>query len=293
MRSQGVLRREERVSGLLLIPGVVMLVLFFLVPTISLIRLSLSRWNGLGQPAFIGGGNFSMSLGSSDFQRSVLNSILLATVSAAGIVAIGLSLAWLVSDQIKGAKNYRALWVLPSISPAAAVAVFWALSVQPQSGVINQLLGSVGLGANHAWLSDSSTAMWVVIFVVIWHGVGFAFLLLLGAMEEIPISVHEAAELDGASRWQRFFALTLPLIKPVLATVLLLNLIWAFNGFTFVWGITRGGPGGATETLPILVYRQAFLFGNFGPAAAMSIIGGLILLGTGALSQRMQRRTDS
>ena len=164
--------------------------------------------------------------------------------------------------------------------------------MQPSTGVVNQFLGAIGLGSAHTWLSDPSSAMYVIAFVVVWHGVGFAFLLLLGAMEEVPVSVHEAARLDGASGWRRFGSITLPLIRPVLGTVTLLNIVQAFNGFTFVWGITGGGPGNATEVLPILVYKQAFLFGHFGPAAAMAIIGGVILLVIGFLSLRLQRSAE-
>lgn len=134
--------------------------------------------------------------------------------------------------------------------------------------------------------------MYVIAFVIIWHGVGFAFLLLLGAMEEVPVSVHEAAAIDGATAGRRFWSITMPLIRPVLGTVTLLNIVWSFNGFTFVWGVTGGGPGNATETLPVRVYKQAFLFGHFGPAAAMSIIGGFILLTIGILSQRLQKSAE-
>lgn len=284
--------RDGRIAAIALVPALVALITFFVVPIISLIWLSLSSWRGIGAPRFSGLGNFAAVLTDGGFYQAIWNSVFLSVISTAGILVIAISLAWLVSEHLAGAGIYRILWFLPSVAPAAAVAVFWALSVQPNTGIVNQLLGAIGLGNAHTWLSDPQSAMYVVAFVVVWHGVGFAFLLLLGAMEEIPVSVHEAAAIDGASTWRRFRSITLPLIQPVLSTVTLLNIVWAFNGFTFVWGITGGGPGNATEVLPIRVYKEAFLFGHFGPAAAMSIIGGLILLTIGLASQRLRRSVE-
>lgn len=283
---------DTRIAGIALIPALVALITFFIAPIISLIWLSLSKWNGVGSPRFEGVDNFTNVLTDGDFFAAIWNSVFLSVISTAGIIVISLSLAWLVSDGVRGAALYRTLWFLPSVAPAAAVAVFWSLSVQPNTGVVNQFLGIIGLGRAHTWLSDPQAAMYVIAFVIVWHGVGFAFLLLLGAMEEIPVSVHEAARIDGATAWRRFRSLTLPLIRPVLGTVTLLNIVWAFNGFTFVWGITGGGPGNATEVLPILVYKEAFQFGNFGPAAAMSVMGGLILLVIGFVSLRLQRSAE-
>ena len=121
----------------------------------------------------------------------------------------------------------------------------------------------------------------MVIAVAIWQGAGFAFLVILGAMEEIPVSVYEAAALDGTGPVRQFFRITLPLTRPVLSMILLLEAIWAFNGFTLVWGMTQGGPGDATAILPVQVYKEAFQFGNFGAAAAISVVGGLVLLVVG------------
>jgi len=287
--SGGFARQNARTVGWALIPGGLIVLVFFAVPIVALVQLSLSTWSGVGPMTFIGLGNFITALTSDAFYQAILHSIVLAVLGAGGTVVVAAVLAALVSGRIKGAALYRVLWFLPAIAPAAAVSVFWALSVQPRTGLVNQFLGAIGLGSLHAWLSDPNTAIYVIAFVIVWHGVGFAFLLLLGAMEEIPVSVHEAAALDGAGSMSRFFRITLPLIRPVLAIVTLLNVIWAFNGFTFVWAITRGGPGNATEVLPTLIYKQAFVFGDFGPAAAMAIIGGGILLILGLLTLRGQK----
>ncbi len=281
-------RTNSKAVGWALLPAALVVLVFFAVPLVDLIRIALSSWTGVGDMTFVGLDNFIGAITNDAFYQALLHSVILAIVGAGGTIVVALILAAFVSGRVRGSSIYRVLWFLPAIAPASAVSVFWALSVQPSTGLVNQFLGSVGLGNTHAWLSTPSTALYVIAFVIIWHGVGFAFLLLLGAMEEIPVSVYEAAALDGASSVGRFFRITLPLIRPVLGVVALLNVIWAFNGFTFVWAITQGGPGNSTEVLPTLVYKQAFVFGNFGPEAAMSIIGGIILLELGLVTLRGQ-----
>lgn len=271
----------------LLIPGIVILVVFFGLPIIDLLRSSLSQWSGIGQPKFIGLENYESILSDEKVGASLLRSLALGVGASVGISLVATVLAALVSGGIRGSSFYRIVWFLPAIAPPSAVAVFWALSVQPHSGAVNAFLGSIGLGDTHALLADPATALWVVIGVAIWGGVGFAFLVILGAIEDVPVAVYEAASIDGCSPLRQFFSITLPLIRPVLSMIALLEVIWAFNGFTIVWGMTRGGPGDATSILPVLVYKEAFLHGNFGVAAAISVVGGLFLLVIGIVGQAL------
>jgi ABC-type sugar transport system permease subunit len=271
----------------LLAPGVVLLVVFFGLPIIDLVRSSLSQWSGIGQPTFIGIENYQSILGDEKVLSSLLRSLALGVGVSVGISVIATVLAALVSGNLRGSSFYRIIWFLPAIAPPSAVAVFWALSVQPRSGAVNAFLGSIGLGDTHALLADPATALWVIIGVGIWQGVGFAFLVVLGAMEDVPVTVYEAASIDGCSPVRQFFSITLPLIRPVLSMIALLEVIWAFNGFTIVWGMTRGGPGDATSILPVLVYKEAFLHGNFGVAAAISVVGGIFLLVIGIIGQSL------
>lgn len=283
-------RRTPRGVVLMLIPGILLLLLFFGLPVVDLIVTSVSDWSGIGQRQFTGFDNYARLLSDPDFIASLLNSVFLGVGAAAGIGVIATVLAALISGNIRGGGIYRIIWFLPAIAPPSAVAVFWSLSVQPRSGAVNAFLGAIGLGDTHAWLAQSSTALYVIIAVAIWQGVGFAFLVILGAMEEVPVATYEAASIDGASRVRSFFAITLPLVRPVLSMIILLEAIWAFNGFTLVWGMTQGGPGDATTILPVQVYKEAFRFGDFGMAAAISVIGGIILLVLGFTGQWLGSR---
>ena len=151
------------------------------------------------------------------------------------------------------------------------------------------LLGHLGLGNTHTWGVQTNTALYPPVFATIWASAGFAFILILGAMEQIPLTLYEAAKLDGASKARCFFSLTLPLIRPVLVVTSMLELIWCANGFTLLWAMTRGGPGTATSILPILIYTQAFGLGDYGQASAMAVIAGVILVIVGSFSLRFAR----
>jgi len=288
-------RRTSRSVNLALVPAAVMLLAFFGAPLVQLARTSLSTWIGIGDMTFTGLDNYREVLASEDFYHSLLASVTLGVGTAVGITVIAVVLAALVSSSMRGSNVYRVLWFLPAIAPPAAVAVFWGLSFQPRTGLLNSILGGLGLGDSHAWLASPRQALYAVMAVAIWQGVGFAFLILLGAVEEVPVSVYEAAALDGASSTRVFFAMTLPMIRPVLSMVALLEVIWAFNAFTLVWALTTGGPGDSTAILPVLVYKEAFQFGNFGPAAAISVLGGAVLLVLGVLGQRLggQKAVDA
>jgi ABC-type sugar transport system permease subunit len=210
-----------------------------------------------------------------------------AALSTVGIVVLATLLAAAVSAGVRGSPFYRVVWFLPGIAPVTAVGIFWSQAVAPELGAVNVVLGWLGLGDTHAWLSQTSTAIYPTAGAAIWAGVGFAFILILGATEQIEVSVYEAATIDGARRVRQFFSITLPLIRPVLAITIMLEFIWAANGFTMVWAMTGGGPGDATTTLPVLIYLKAFQFSDYGLASAMAVLSGAVLFLLGLVGLRM------
>ncbi|MCU1584224.1 MAG: sugar transporter permease [Microbacteriaceae bacterium] len=270
-------------------PAAIALILVVGYPALDGLRLSFSSWVGLGEPEWIGFDNYVQAIGSSEMRTSLLLTMAYAVGSAVIMVALATLLAAAISGGARGSAFYRVVWFLPGVAPATAVAVFWSASFQPGTGSVNAVLGALGLGNDHAWLASQQTAIYPVIGVTVWSGAGFAFLLLLGAMEQIPVSVFEAASIDGASSARKFFSITLPLVRPVLVICLMLEIIWAANGFSVVYAMTQGGPGTATETLPLLIYKQAFSLSNYGLASAMAVISGVILIVIGLVSLRFSR----
>jgi ABC-type sugar transport system permease subunit len=256
------------------------------------IRLSFSQWGGTGAYKWIGFANYR-SIFANGFSSTLWLTVRYSAISTVGIVLVATLMAAVVSAGVPGARVYRIIWFLPGIAPLVAVSVFWSVAFQPTGGVVDTILGYLGLGSTHAWLATSSQAIYPIAFVTIWAGAGFAFLVVLGGMEQIPVALYEAARLDGANWPQIFFRVMLPMVRPVLGVIGLLEAIWSFNGFTIIWGMTEGGPGYSTSTVPVLVYDYAFHETQFGPAGAMAVVGGLILVALGFVMLRLSRSTHT
>jgi len=278
-----------RSARITLIPVFVLLFIFLALPMINSVKLSFSRWGGLGPLEEVGLDNYKFLFSDTQMRYSSRITIFYAFTVAFFVVAIGTLLAAAVSANVRGHKAMKLIWFFPGIAPPTAVAIFWSSGFQPESGVVNILLGKIGLGQDHAWLASSDTALFPVIFVGVWSAVGFAFLVILGAVEQIPVSLREAALVDGANMRQQFTKITLPLIRPILMTIFTLEIIWTFNGFTVVWAMTTGGPSDSTSILPILAYKEAFRYGRFGTAAAMAVITGIFLMVVGTIGIRLSR----
>lgn len=283
----GPVRGNARWAGIL--PALLLITLFLGGAIVQAIVVSLSDWRGIGNVNFIGVDNYVSLLTDPDTRTTLSTTLLYAAGTTVGIVVVAVLLAAAVSGNVRGSRWYRVIWFLPGIAPGAAVAIFWSTAFQPHFGAVNIVWRALGGSGDSALLANPATAIIPVILVSVWSGTGFAFLLLLGAMEQIPETIYEAARVDGASRARQFFTITLPLARPVIAVTSMLNFIWAFNGFTLVWAMTQGGPGNATATLPVVVYKTAFTFAEYGPAAALAVVGSIILIVVGAVGIRMSR----
>lgn len=288
-------RRTSRGAGLHIPPRVVLLaagpalllvLAVFALPILQTVQLSFSDWRGFGPIEFIGIDNYVDVLTGSEFWNSLRLTALFAVLATTGIVLCALLLAVAVTRGQRGDAVFRAIWFLPAIVPGTAAAVFWTISVQPNAGVINDILGFLGLGRDHAWLASPQTALYVVIGVAIWISTAFPFLLLAGAIDRVPVEVYEAARIDGAGQWRQLWYFTLPLIRPVLTMVVALQLIWNFNAFTLVWAMTKGGPAESTTILPVLLYQEGFKNGDFGTAATMGVLSSILLIALGAVTLR-------
>ncbi|MEO8027802.1 MAG: sugar ABC transporter permease [Bryobacteraceae bacterium] len=187
---------------------------------------------------------------------------------------LGLSLALLVDSLARGRAIFRAGLLVPMLLPPVVAAVAWRLIYNPQFGVLNGMLRMAGFDTSHlTWTSGEGAAMFSVILVDIWEWTPFLFLLLSAGLQAIPQEPIEAARIDGASRWQILWDVILPLLKPTIALALLLRAMDLMRIFDQIFILTQGGPGFATETVSLYIYRTAFRFYNFGYAAAMSFVG--------------------
>ena len=240
---------------------------------------------------FVGFRNFEYLAGTATFWSAIWNTITIVLVSDILKLGIGLGLALLVHQHLPGRGLFRSFLMLPWAMPAFVAFLTWRVLYQPIGGGFNLILTQTGIHTEVIdFLGQRSTAMASVIAASVWRGFPFWFVSILAALQSVPRELHEAAIVDGASTWQRFWNVTLPGIMPVIIVTTLLSSIWTANGFEHVWLLTAGGPSDATMVFPVLAY-----FGmqtqRIGEAAAVSVymlpvLGILVIFATSLMMRR-------
>ncbi len=248
-------RRWSRQGGWVFLgPPALLLVLFVLIPLMDLLVLSFQKWNGLGPRSFVGISNFEDLLTDPRFWAALRNNVLFSTGTVIGTILLGFGLALAIDRRLPGWRAYKVVYFLPVMISMAVVAVLFSAILEPNFGLLNSGFRAVGLdGLAKVWLGDPALAMPVIMLVWTWQYTGLAMIYLLAAMEGIPQDLHDAATVDGVSELQRVRYLVLPLIRSVLATVVLLQLVFSLKVFDIVWVMTKGGPGFSTEVWAILM----------------------------------------
>jgi multiple sugar transport system permease protein len=268
-------RRRNRVPTVvwffLLIPLVVELAWVFW-PAINSFYLSLTRWDGIGDPEFIGTKNFSDLTQDPIFTQALLNNVIWVVGFGGISVVIGLSLAVALNKPRRGVGFYRSAIYLPMVFSLAVTGLFWRVLYQPE-GAVNSFLGLVGLGSlEKQWLADPTTALYAVLVAAVWRQVGYIMVLYLAGLKGTDPTLEEAAAVDGASRWQRFWRITMPQMKGVNGVVFAVTVIDSLRTFDIVWAMTRGGPYNSTQLLSTFMYQTSFTTGNLGYGSAIAVI---------------------
>lgn len=224
-------------------------------------------------PTFVGLQNYRHLLSDPGYWSATLNTVIFTLGSVIGHIIVGTGLALLVNADIpqRAQTIFRSLLILPWIFTAVVVALNWQLLLNP-FGVVNYVLDTLGLISEPLdWLGDPALAMWSLLIISTWRGYPFIMVSFLSGLQSIPRELYEAAEIDGAGFWGKFWHVTVPQLKPVIYGVALLDLIWTFQLFPLVWLTTGGGPGRATEVLSTLTFRAAFVDFEFSQAATAAV----------------------
>ena len=237
--------------------------------------ISLTKWSMIGTPEFIGLGNYEYMIKDKFFWQS-LKVTLYYLLNVPLNLMIGLLLAILLNQKIRGMAVFRTVFYLPSVTAGVAVSLLWMWIFNPRFGVINVMLAKIGI-MGPAWLGSETWAMPALIIMSIW-GVGGSMLIYLGALQGIPTHLYEAATLDGAGAWRKFLNITLPMVTPVLLLILIMGVIISFQVFTQAFIMTGGGPNYATLFYVLYLYQQAFQWFNMGYAAALAWVLFVIIL---------------
>lgn len=277
-------RSEKILRSLVVAALLIFFVTFFIYPIFRVLLGSFHKWNPLkGTYKFTGLDNWKKVFTSDLFWHSMKNTVLFAGVATFFRIVLGLALATaLFSKLIRHKSLYRVLYYLPTITPLVAVTFVWKFIFDPQIGLLDQI---TGLEIN--WLYDSRYAMIAILILTIWKDFGYAVIIFLGAMCALPQDCFEAAEVDGASGWNRFTKITLPLLKPTVLFIVITSLISYFQSYIPVMVLTQGGPGTETYLAPYLIFNEAFSKYNFGYASALSFVLFLFIAVLTALSFRV------
>lgn len=266
---------------LLLAPAGLFILVFQAVPLVQEIYMSFTRTTLLNPTRgdWVGLDNYIDIFGDDGFHRTLLTTVVYVVVCVVGAVGSGLLVALLLNGRFRGRGIARALITVPWAAPGIAVALIATWMLNAQYGIVNRLLAAIGLGVPGGNILDSPTyALPAVLVTTIWQLFPFTSVVLLSALQAVPQDLTEAATMDGANRWWRFQAVTWQVIKPTVGLLALLMTIWSLRRFELIWLMTRGGPVGATETLVIDLYSQAFESQQLGAAAAIGMVGVVISL---------------
>ncbi len=266
--------------ALLILPQIIISLIFFYWPAAQAMWSSLTTEDPFGQGSvFVGLGNFADLLSDQRYLDTILRTLLFCAAVAAISIAVALTLAVFADREIRGRALYRTLLIWPYAVAPAVSAILWVFLLNPQIGLIGRFLATHGIDWNYA--VNGGQAMLLVILASAWKQVSYNFIFFLAGLQSIPRTVIEAARMDGARGWRRFRTITLPLLMPTMAFLLVVNLTYAaFDTFGTIWAITQGGPGQATQTLVVKVYRDGVVNLDLGSSAAQSVLlmAGVILL---------------
>lgn len=272
-----VVHRRDLLFVLLCIaPALIVLLITIVFPTVYAVRLSLSETDFLTGSRFVGLANYASLLTDGRFWSSLVKTIVYAGGAVSIQVVLGIAIATLLNQRFPGNSILRGVSFVPYVIPTVVVAITWEFMLDPNIGVIPGFLENIGLG-NIAWFG-TNLALLSVILISVWVWMPFVTLVFLSALQTVPDELYESARVDGAGAWQRFWHITLPTLRSVIAIIVLLRGIWMFNKFDLVWLLTGGGPLSRTETLPILAYLKTFRLQEVGEGAAVAVTMLVVLL---------------
>lgn len=295
-RFDGWRRRERRLAGTIGFVALIPFVLFALVPVAYVVVLSFMRYNGVGDPTWVGIHNYALAFADSSWWSSVTNTLVLAGGSIIIELPLALLLAVLLNRALRWTSGFRTVFFLPHIVSIAVMGVVFFFILRPVDGILNGILRGMGvLSADVDWLGSGPTAMLSLILVSVWSGFGINTIFFLVGLQTIPRDVYESASLDGASGWQQFRAITLPMLTPVMRIVVMLSIVFSLRSFDLVKTLTNGGPAGQTDVMFTYLFEYFFSLqrgSQYGYASALAVIASVIIAIVSIIYLAMSRANE-
>ena len=277
-KANSLMRKEQWITYLLMTaPGLVLYCVFLILPILMGIYYSLTDWTGIGTNFnFIGLDNYvKVFTNDKRFGNALIFNLRYSVFLVAGIVVIGFMLAMLLNREMKGRSFFRTLYFMPAVLSMITIALVFKQVYFYVLPSIGKAIGSATLSENI--IADRKLAIYGILFVHLWQGVALPTLLFLSGLQTIPIDLYEAASIDGANAWHQFKSITVPYILPTLSVVLVLAVKQGLNVFDYINAMTKGGPGGATTSIAMLIWQNAWERNRFSYAIAQAVVTGLII----------------
>jgi multiple sugar transport system permease protein len=272
---------ERNLKWVFALPAVIFIVLMMAFPIAYNAWISLTEWSmsALTPPKFVGLSNYIGLLAKDHrFWMSVWRTFYFTLAGVAGETVLGLALAMLLNRDFPGKNFLKTLFLLPMVATPVAIGMVWLLMFEPSIGYLNFIIGKLGI-APQAWLASEATALSSLVLVDVWQWTPMMALIILAGLVSLPADPYEAAEVDGATPWQSFWHLTLPMLRPTIGVAVILRAIDALKTFDIIYTMTQGGPNHATETLNIYGYTLGFSYFSMGSASSLLVIFFAIVMG--------------
>jgi multiple sugar transport system permease protein len=288
------LKRSQTTERLALIaPAVSFVVIMMIAPVLFTIWLSFNKWSGsrTQSPEWVGFANYTRLFDDPRFTSALVRTIVFTIAAVIIETVLGVAIAVLLNREFFARGFVRTLFLLPMVATPVAIALVWRLMYEPNNGILNKALSTVSVQSD--FVAGTDRALWWLLLVDVWQWTSIIILIVAATLAAQPADVLEAAAIDGSSSLQAFWRITLPMIRPAIITAMVFRMIDALKTFDIIWVITQGGPGFATETLNIYIYKQNFEAQNLGYAASMLNIFFAIVVGAALLLLRFRKASES
>lgn len=278
------------------LPAVILTLMFTIWPTVQALYLSFTNATSLGlNNKFVGLDNYIYMFHDKSFIQALINTAKLMAVVPVITIFCSLVLAFVLNQcKLKEMVLYRTIFYFPNIVSLTVVGIIWSFVFHPNVGIVNKILGAVGLESlQRSWLGDSKTALWCIAFTLLWQAAGYYMVMHIAAMDGISPEIYESATLDGASAWRKLISITMPLMKDIIGITFVLALSGTINlSFVLSQVMTGGGPNGASSVLLQYMYTQGFVNGNFGYAMAITVFTLAISVALSMLSRKLTNASE-
>lgn len=290
LKAMSLKRKRALIGYSFIAPNFIGFAVFILFPVLFTILLSVMDWDGFNAMQFAGLSNFEAIFRDRVFKSAFWKTLLYVVFTVVLTLLASLGLACALNKKIRGRDAFRAAIFFPYVASMIAVGAVWKQLFEAKNGPINHMLMSMGIDTPPGWFASTDWAIWGVIIVSIWKFMGYYMLIYLAGLQDIPAQLYEAATLDGATGWQRFRKITLPMLTPSTFFVFIMLTINSFKSFDLIYALTQGGPGTSTTLLANYIYNQTFVYWDYGKSAAASIILFIIVLAVTIVQFRGEKK---